>query len=261
MNLKIEIIGLPASGKTYFYDYLNKVIKKKKINYIQAESLKDLFLLKYKKKQTNISIIKNFFYSLYIKKVQIKSNYIFKEEYKDLNLFLKQNLTKIKGYKKLASLYKNYVNTTNYTKERKFRMFKNFEIDFLGNKLLNSKYNFNIFDEGFFQKIFFKFENTDNFEFSFKKQIDYLRLSPKPDLIFFIDTNIKTCLERAKTRSGGFIYNDNFIKKSKKNYFYESIINFSKLQKIPIIRLNGASSVTDNLKIFFKTIKNYKNYK
>ena len=109
MNLKIEIIGLPASGKTYFYDYLNKVIKKKKINYIQAESLKDLFLLKYKKKQTNISIIKKFFYSLYIKKVQIKSNYIFKEEYKDLNLFLKKNLTKITGYKKLASLYKNYV--------------------------------------------------------------------------------------------------------------------------------------------------------
>ena len=115
MNLKIEIIGLPGSGKTYFYDYLNKVIKKKKINYIQAESFKDLFLLKYKKKQTNISTIKKLFYSLYIKKVQIKSNYIFKEEYKDLNLFLKKNLTKIAGYKKLASLYKNYVNTTNYT--------------------------------------------------------------------------------------------------------------------------------------------------
>ena len=51
MNLKIEIIGLPASGKTYFYDYLNKVIKKRKINYIQAQSLKSLFLIKYKKKK------------------------------------------------------------------------------------------------------------------------------------------------------------------------------------------------------------------
>ena len=51
MNLKIEIIGLPASGKTYFYDNLNKVIKKRKINYIQTKSLKNIFLQEYKKKQ------------------------------------------------------------------------------------------------------------------------------------------------------------------------------------------------------------------
>lgn len=261
MNLKIEIIGLPASGKTYFYDYLNKVIKKRKINYIQAQSLKSLFLIKYKKKKTKISSIKKLIYSFYARKIQIKSNYLFKEEYKDLDLFVKKNLKEIKGYNKIASLYKNYVSTTDYKKERKFRMLKNFEIDFLGNKFINSKYNFNIFDEGFFQKIFFKFHNNNNLKFGLNKQINYLKSVPKPNLIFFIDTNIETCLDRSKKRKGGFIYDNNLIKKSQKIYFNKSVINFSKLKKIPIIRLNGASSVTDNLKIFFKTIKNYKNYK
>ena len=141
MNLKIEIIGLPASGKTYFYDYLNKVIKKRKINYIQAQSLKSLFLIKYKKKKTKISSIKKLIYSFYARKIQIKSNYLFKEEYKDLDLFVKKNLKEIKDYNKIASLYKNYVSTTDYKKERKFRMLKNFETDFLGNKFTNSKYN------------------------------------------------------------------------------------------------------------------------
>ena len=98
-------------------------------------------------------------------------------------------------------------------------------------------------------------------KFGLNKQIKYLKLVPKPNLIFFIDTNIETCLDRSKKRKGGFIYDNNLIKKSQKIYFNKSVINFSKLKKIPIIRLNGASSVTDNLKIFFKTIKNYKNYK
>ena len=257
MNLKIEIIGLPASGKTYFYDYLNKVIKKRKINYIQIKSLKNIFLQEYKKK-TKISLIKKYFYLFYIKKIQIKSNYLFKKEYKDLNFYVKKNLKVIKNYNMIASLYKDYVDTSYYTKERKLRMLKNFEIDFLGNKLLNSKFNINIFDEGFFQKIFFKFEDKNNFKFSLKKQIKYLKLVPKPDLIFFFDTNIKTCLERSKKRKDGFLYDNNLIQKSKNDYFYKSIISFSKLKKIPIIKLNGNSSLNENFKIFLKTIKKYK---
>ena len=34
MNLKIEIIGLPASGKTFFFDHLSKKINIQKKNYI-----------------------------------------------------------------------------------------------------------------------------------------------------------------------------------------------------------------------------------
>ena len=51
MNLKIEIVGLPASGKTYFFNCLKKKIKEDKINYVNMRSYKDLLLEQYLKKK------------------------------------------------------------------------------------------------------------------------------------------------------------------------------------------------------------------
>ena len=257
MNLNIEIVGLPASGKTHFYNHLNQKLKKSKNNHIQTRSFKDFLLFEYLKKKTKINLIKKMFYSIYIKNVQIKSNFLFNKEYKDLNLFLRNNLKKNKRYDKILYLYKNYINTTNYTIERKSRMLKNFEIDFLGAKLFNSKFKFNVFDEGFFQKIFFNFESITNLKFKLKKQISYLKLVPNPDLIVLIDTNIKICLKRSKLRADGFLYDNKLIKKSKIMHFNKSVINFAKFKKIPILRLNGASSISKNIEIFFKTIEKY----
>ena len=174
-------------------------------------------------------------------------------------MFIKDNFKKNKNYHKILLLYKKYINSSDYSIERKSRMLKNFEVDLIGFKFLDNNFNFSVFDEGFFQKIFFKFEDKNNFKFSLKKQIKYLKLVPKPDLTFFFDTNIKTCLERSKKRKDGFLYDNNLIKKSKNDYFYKSIISFSKLKKIPIIKLNGNSSLSENFKIFLKTIKKYKN--
>ncbi len=51
MNLNIEIVGLPASGKTHFYNHLNQKIKKSKNNHIQTRSFKDFLLFEYLKKK------------------------------------------------------------------------------------------------------------------------------------------------------------------------------------------------------------------
>ena len=70
--------------------------------------------------------------------------------------FIKNNLKKDKKYKEISTLYKKYVNSTNYNTERKSRILNNFEIDFLGFKFFLSNFKFNIFDEGF-SKNFFQF--------------------------------------------------------------------------------------------------------
>ena len=259
MNLNIEIIGLPASGKTYFFNCLKKKIKKDKINYIIMSSFKDFLLEQYLKKKTKVSLINKLIYKLYIKKVNVKSNFLFKKEYQDLNEFIIHNLKRYKNYLKILSLYKNYINTTNYTNERKSRILKNFQIDFMGAKLVNSNFKFNVYDEGFFQKIFFNFECMTNLKFNLKKQMTYLKLVPHPDLVVLIDTNITTCLKRAKSRVDGFLYNYKLIKNTKKKYFNKSVIDFAKKNNIPIITLSGNKLMKDNIKVFFKKIEKFNN--
>ncbi len=258
MNLKIEIVGLPASGKTYFYKHLKKKIKKNKIKFIETSDLKDHSIKQYLQTKTKINLLKKLTYKLYIKTIQIKSNLLFKKEYEDFNKFIGINLKKDKNYKKISILYKKYVNSTNYTLERKSRILKNFEIDFIGANFFDSKSRFNIFDEGFFQKIFFNFNNKKNLKFNLKEQNKYLNLVPHPNLIILIDVNIKTCLERSKNRKDGFLYDIEILKKSKNNYFNKSIINFAKSKKIPIIKLKGTNSINKNLNFFFKEINKYK---
>ncbi len=259
MNFNIEIIGLPASGKTYFFNCLKKKLKKDKINHISMRSFKDFLLEQYLKKKTKVSLINKIIYKLYIKKVNVKSNFLFKKEYKDLNAFITQNLKRNKDYSKILPLYKNYINTTNYSNERKSRILKNFQIDFMGAKFINSNYKFNIYDEGFFQKIFFNFECMTNLKFNLKKQITYLKLIPRPNLVVLIDTNITTCLKRAKSRVDGFLYNYKLIKNKKKKYFNKSVIDFAKKNNIPIITLNGNKLMKDNLKFFLKEIEKLNN--
>ena len=141
MSLKIEIIGLPASGKTFFYNNLSKKLNLQKKNYVRVINLKNFFIKKYLKTKTGASLLKKYAYKIYIKNVQIKSKFLFKKEYEDLNLFIKDNLKKNKNYRKILFLYKKYVNSSNYSSERKSRMLKNFEIDFLGFKFLNNNSN------------------------------------------------------------------------------------------------------------------------
>ena len=257
MSFNIEIIGLPASGKTYFYKYLIKILKRRKN--IEIKSLKEAFVLDYINKKTKVHLLKKTIYSYYIKNIQVKSNFLFKKEYKDLNNFIKQSLKKNKYFFKIINLYNKYLNTSNYSKERKFRMIKNFEIEYLGARSIPCKSGFSVFDEGFFQKIYINYQSNNNLNFSFKNQMNYLKLVPKPDLILLFNTSIQTCLQRAKKRKDGFLYEINGIKYVKEgNYFNNSVIKYANDNKIPIFKLDGAKSLKTNINIFIKIIKNYK---
>ena len=258
MYLNIEIIGLPASGKTFFLSCLNKKLNKKKNN-IKICNYKEILLSEYLRSKTKVNLLKKKAYLLYIKNFQVKSKFLFKKEFKDFSLFIKQKLKLDKNYKKVFSIYKEYVETSNYTNERKVRMLNNFKFDFLGAKLNSEKNYFNIIDEGFFQKIFFNFECMTNLKFNLNKQKQYLNLVPRPDLIILMDTSIKTCIKRAKLRVDGFLYNHKLINNTKKNYFNKSVINFAKKNNIPIITFNANNLIKHNIKMFFKKIEKYNN--
>ena len=77
MNLKIEIIGLPASGKTFFYNYLKKKLNSQKKNYIRTINLRNSFIKQYLKTKTSKSLLKKYAYKIYIKNFQIKSKFLF----------------------------------------------------------------------------------------------------------------------------------------------------------------------------------------
>ena len=231
MNLKIEIIGLPASGKTFFCNHLKKKIKFEKKNYISVINFKNLLIKKYLKTKTNINIFKKYTYKMYVKNIQVKSKFLFKNEYEDLNKFLNNHSKKVNDYNKILYFYKKYINCSTYSSERKKRMIKNFEIDLIGFKFIDNKFIFNIFDEGFFQKIFFNLNYKKKFKFGLSDQINYLKLVPNPDIIVFFDTNIKTCLERSKNRDGGFLYDKKILSNLKKNFLNKTVINFAKKKK------------------------------
>lgn len=259
MSINIEIIGAPASGKTYFYNYLVRALKKRKNLDLDTTSLKHTFLFEYLKKKTKVNALKKIIYSYYIKNFQIKSNYLFKKEYKDLNLFIIKKLKNNKKYKEIINLYQKYIDTTKYTDDKKFRMIKNFEIDYLGSRVKDLNYKFKILDEGFFQKIYVNFQGNNNLHFNKKNQKKYLKLVPNPNLIILFNTSIKTCLNRAKKRKDGFLYKArkiNYV--SSKNYFNQNVINYATENKIPILTLNGVITSKKNVQIFFKKIQNYK---
>ena len=259
MAILVEIIGAPASGKTYLLNYLKKKNKNSNDIRIETNSLKKIFLEKYLTKKTDINYIKKLIYSYYFKKFNTKSNFLFKNEYMDLRKFIIKSLKKDNIYKKIFTEYKKYVQTTGYKEERKFRMLKNFEIDYLGFKNIDSKSEYFIIDEGFFQKIFVKFEEYKNQKFSLKNIYKYLNLVPKPSIIILLDTKISTCIRRAKKRNSGFLYNyKNF---HKKNYLNNDIIKYAKKNKILIIKLDGSKKCQFNNKLLIKDLKKYKNFK
>jgi len=256
MGLIVEIIGAPASGKTFFYDYLKKFSCEGKSNSFCTKSYKKNFFDFYFQRKNNSIRFKKLIYSYYIKKFQVKSNILFKNEYNDLNKFIKQKLSEDKKYKKIFKLYKKYISTTKYTNERKNRAIKNFEIDFLGSKYNDKNKQFEIFDEGFLQKIFVNFQGNNNLKFNNKNQIEYLKLVPNPDVVLLFKTNIKICLERAKKRKDGFLYKaDKLRYVSSKDYFCKNVLKYIVKQKIPIIELDGTKDCKKNMQLFLENFK------
>ena len=215
MNYNIEFIGAPGSGKTFIYKKIILFFNKKKI---KINKPKEIFFKNYLKANTNIYYIRKLAYFFYFNKVKLKSNYLFKKEYKNLINFLNKEVKLDKNYKKIVSIYKKYLKTANYTKERKLRMLTNFQLDYFGCKYnADTKKNI-LLEEGFFQKIYLNYYHKKN-KISKKLLIEYLSLVPKPKLIFYIKADFETISKRVKNRKDGFLYNYNkkfFLNQKKK---------------------------------------------
>ena len=156
MNYNIEFIGAPGSGKTFFYKKIVSYLKKKKII---IKKPKDIFISNYLKVNIKFFSIRKLAYYFYFKKIKIKSNYIFKKEYKNLISFIHNEIKKDNYLKKILNIYQKYLSTTGYSGERKFRMRMNFLIDYLGSKINSQKKNINLLEEGFYQKIYLNYDN------------------------------------------------------------------------------------------------------
>ena len=254
MSLMVELIGAPGSGKSYFFNNFPYFNKDSSLD-AKKQYLKNFFFDQYFKKRKHSKNFKNKFYSYYVKKIQIKSNYLFKKEYTELNKYISKELKKHENYKTIISIYKNYLSTSNYTEERKFRMIKNFEVDYLGFFQKRNFVGLNIFDEGFLQKIFINYQGSKNLIYNKTNQLKYLKLIPKPDLVIYFDTDIRTCINRVKKRKDGFLYEAEKLKYvSLKNYYNKNIISFLKKNKIPILKLDGTKSCRNNTEVFIKKI-------
>ena len=105
----------------------------------------------------------------------MKSNYLFKKEYKNLINFLNKEVKFDKNYKKIISIYKEYLKTANYTKERKLRMLTNFQLDYFGCKYNADAKKYLIRRRFFFQKIYLNYYHEKN-KISKKLLIEYLNL-------------------------------------------------------------------------------------
>jgi hypothetical protein len=253
MYYNIEFIGAPGSGKTYIYKKILNYFKKKKII---IKNSKEQFFEYYLTFNTNISYIRKAAYYYYFKRVHFKSNFLFKKEYINLNNFLNFQIKKDKKFKKILNIYSKYLKTTIYTKERKYRMLKNFQIDYFGCKFNSLSKNYLLLDEGFYQKVYLNFYNK-KYKISKKLLEKYLKFIPKPSLIFYIKTDIKKCFKRIENRKEGFLYNINknyYL--NKKLFFNDFLVNHAKIENIKIVKIDNNKF---NSKNFYKIIKILKN--
>ncbi len=254
MNYNIEFVGAPGSGKTFFHKKIVSYFKKKKII---IKKPKDVFISNYLKTNTNFFFIRKLAYYFYFKKIKIKSNRIFKKEYKNLVFFINAELKKDKFLKRILNIYEKYLSSTGYSTERKFRMRINFIIDYLGAKANSEKKKINLLEEGFYQKIFLNYDQNKK-KVSKYELLKYLKLVPKPQLVLFFNTDLKISRKRAKNRQEGFMYNSN--KKfylNKKNNFNDFIFDYIKGKKIKLIKINNNKF---DKKKFFKLLKKIKRF-
>jgi thymidylate kinase len=249
MKIKaLEFLGLPGSGKTYLYKALIKKLKYKNISFstYKTSFLEDLY-----NKQKGLKKFLFYLYLFYEKNYQLKSNYIFASQYQ----FILSIVTKIKkqhSFLKLIDIYSYYINSSNYSSERKKRMKISFSIDLLGSIKKNILF---ILDEGFLQKIFLNFFYINEKIFGSKLNL-YLNLIKLPSHVVYVKTSYKTCLKRVSPREHGFVYSyKNDIPYLKyKNTFEKKIINFLKKKRVKIITVNGENNLEYNVNYLLKKL-------
>ena len=232
----IEFFGLPYSGKNFFSNYYKKLSKTKtfdikslilfyifKINGFNLYVL--LSLLKKKFFYSKISSVKN------IKAKSIKKNYFFYKISKKMLYpsYFKFQKKKNELYKESIFEYKSFykiilkllaIQENKYRKKNLRRWIK----DELISVFIAKKKNINgtlIMSEGFIQR----FQSY----FLYKKDIDlvlldqYLKLCPKSDIIFFVNTDFEIVKKRL----------ENYIQLEKERFYLENLDNLQlKINKI-----------------------------
>jgi thymidylate kinase len=250
MKIKaLEFLGLPGSGKTLLY---NALIKKLRYQNIPFTTYKEAFFRDLYNRQKGIKKILFYLYLLYEKNYQFKSNYLFLSQYRLI-------LSTIEKKKKLSSdvrlinnIYSNYINSSDYSLERRKRMKISFLIDLMG----STKKNIPFFqDEGFLQKVSLNYLNINEKIFKSKLNL-YLNLISLPSHVIYVKTPYKTCFERADSRHYGFVYsykNNVRYLKSKKS-FENKIISFLRKKRVKIIVVRGKNNLEYNVNYILKKL-------
>ena len=251
MVLKIEFLGLPGSGKSFFFKKLQSLIKIYKIN---LKIPIDIIIENYLKKKTKTSNFKKKLYSYYINLVQLNSKKLFKKEAIELKSIINHEILKRKKIKKLIKLYTKYSSNTYIPKRISDKMVENFKVDCLGHFLATERKENLISEEGFFQKIFLNFKYKKN-KFLRKDISNFLSLIPKPNIILYFNTNIEKCIERTNNRRSGFsyVYNKKYIL-NEKNNFNNYVLEYAKKNKIKVFKINTIGLTNKKVKKIIKVL-------
>ena len=248
---RIELIGLPGSGKTH---YTKKISSKKIFNVFPSifNCFNHLRILEVPFKEIlSLYFLKIFSSTFFIETLDEKNSLIDR-----LKIFIKKKslnvlINSIKDDENFISYryYKRLVNLSSHLSYRKNRMLDYFIVEFYLLLKINSN-NIFIFDEGFFQKILLEFRDFKKNEkkiFVFLEK--YLKTCKKPDYIIFIKTKPKKCIERSNKRKIGYTYVEKDIKNNLKNWIKVSnfIEKYLKKRKIKNYKLNNLNKINYKL--------------
>jgi len=225
MNLFIEFVGYPGSGKTLLSKRLKKFLNNKKFKLIKADKY---FFDYYSSGFVNKLIFKNYY--KYKIKVKFASNLIFKKQHK----YLKSKLNRlIKKHKLKDSIdnFKRLLNLTDLNNSSKKMAIDNFEIDLCTFFLSKKKNSYIYNDEGIIQKVYQLYKKDLKIT-KLEREINrYLKNLPLPNILVSIDTDFNKSVKNSINRDRGFKYNIENISETKKMFKKIDFILKKKLKK------------------------------
>ena len=233
MNINIEFLGYPGSGKSHLSKQIKKSLSIKNISFIKSDKL--LFNA-YPKNMIEKFIYKKYYNYKINKKFQ--SNYLFKKQY----IFLSNKINEtIKQKKKISliNLYKSILKLTTLNQNGIKRSIDNFKICLCGYYL---NYNNDIIysEDGLLQSLYQVYKhkiNKKNLKL-IKKFLDKL---PTASIVLILETKFNSALKRANMRQKGFNYYNYDINKIKYNYqiLDKLIMEYLKKNRINILKIRS----------------------
>ncbi len=236
--LVIEFLGAPYSGKSYYKDIIEKDIF---FRDYKVYDYKQNFFCNYNNIK-NLNIIQKFIIKLYCKKpiknIKKKPGLIKKKSF--IITLIQNEINKLIKYKSdsfqkknynLSKLVKDYLKNLKETKERHTNLNRWINELFASYEILSSIKSSNkiiIDSEGFIHRLNSLIMSSNKKHFI----KSYLSICPKPDILIYVDEDLKVINERIKNSE-----NHNDIKKYKhnlQNIHNNSEIIYKEIKKFPI---------------------------